>query len=226
MSDHSATEARLFRTRVNLLDVLRSKSEWDLEHIYEKQRSVCLCFFTCGLFWPCVRRKRDKQYPGRLSWRADHPRPDWWVSPSLAPVDDPAENILPLDEYLRLDTPVMRSSPEAETIHRLLRAGLSHSEGLKQYIDSTYLDLWNRYRQSPKSPQDLAAFESRKRFLSAERSRIEWKEWHLERHICCYLTLLFTAFLTLPCFIMVACEKYPGFEAWRSMNPEPAHWRT
>jgi hypothetical protein len=244
ISDHSATESRVFRTRVLILDLLRSKAEWDLWYDYMFNRNVMLCLLTAGLWTPCLRRRTSVQFPGRLNWRVDHPRPDWWVSPGLVPVDDQAEDILSLDEYLRLPDPTtaeLNTCPEVETIRSALQAIRSALQAmpypiennvvhthcpLLRYIDSKYNHLWHNYSRSPQSPQDLAAFEARKLFLSTVRSRIEWEDWHLARLNCAAFACVFSAGLLTPCSIKVCTEEFPGFEAWRSQHPEPEYWHT
>ena len=235
ISDHSPTESRAFRTRVLILDLLRSKAEWDQWYEFMFNRNVFLCLFTVGLWTPCLLRKASVQYPGHLNWRLDHPRPDCWVSPGLVPVDDPAEGILSLNEYLLLPDPTraeLSTSPEIVTIHSILQAIpvsvqnnlVSTRLPLLRNIDSKYNDLWHNYRSSLQSPQDLNAFEARKLLLNTARSRIEWEEWHWNRVTCATYACIFSLLLLTPCYIKVACEEFPGLEAWRSQHPEPESW--
>ena len=173
-------------------------------------RNVFLCLFPVGLWTPCLLRKASVQYPGRLNWRLDHPRPDCWVSPGLVPVDDPAEGILSLDEYLLLPDPTraeLSTSPEIVTIHNILQAipvsvqnnVVSTRLPLLRNIDSKHNDLWHNYSSSLQLPQDLNAFEARKLLLNTVRSRIEWEEWHWNRVTCatyaCTFSLLLDALL-------------------------------
>ena len=97
-----------------------SKAEWDQWYEFVFNRNIFLCLFTVGLWTPCLLHKASVQYPGRLNWRVDHPRLDCWVSPRLVPVDDPAEGILSLNDYLLLPDPTraeLSTSPEVATIH-------------------------------------------------------------------------------------------------------------
>ena len=235
ISDHSPTESRAFRTRVLILDLLRSKAEWDQWYEFMFNRNVFLCLFTVGLWTPCLLRKASVQYPGHLNWRLDHPRPDCWVSPGLVPVDDPAEGILSLNEYLLLPDPTraeLSTSPEIVTIHSILQAIpvtvqnnlVSTRLPLLRNIDSKYNDLWHNYSSSLQLPQDLDAFEARKLLLNTVRSRIEWEEWHWNRVACATFACIFSLLLLTPCYIKVACEEFPGLEAWRSQHPEPESW--
>ena len=237
ISDHSATESRLFRTRVLLLDMLRSKIEWDLWYHFMFNRNVFLCMLTLGFWIPKFRERTAVKYPGRINWRVDHPRPDGWVSPELVPDPDPAENILPLDEYLRLPDPTpaeLQSCPEVETLRSALQTipvrvednMISTHVPLLLYIDKKFNHILRNYNRSAKSPQDLAAFEARKLFLNKMRSRIEWEDWNMIRRQCTAYLCIFTAGLWTPCCIKVSKEEYPGFEAWRSKHPEPEYWRT
>jgi len=126
------------------------------------------------------------------------------------PVDDPAEGILSLNEYLLLPDPTraeLSTSPEVATIHTILQAIpvsvqnnlVSTRLPLLQNIDSKYNDLWHNYSSSLQLPQDLNAFEARKLLLNTVRSRIEWEEWHWNRVTCatyaCTFSLLLDALL-------------------------------
>lgn len=235
ISDHSAAEYQVYQTRVLILDLLRSRAEWDLWYKYMSNRNAALCVLTVGLWTSCFARRLSVQYPGRLKWRDGHPRPDWWVLLlELAPL--PVGEQDSLDAYLRLPDPTraeLMNFPEVQTIDSILKAipvsvennMVSTRLPLLRYIDSTFNDLkQNYYSRRPQSPHDIAAFEARKLFLSTIRSRIEWEEWHLARLQCVAFACIFSVGLWTPCCIKVCNEKFPGFETWRSHHPEPNSW--